>query len=305
MSRVLLITGATGKQGGAVVNSLLDSNFTILGVTRNASSPSALKLAAKHPKIKLVQGDLNDPTTLFKNAREVIDQSIWGVFSVQVPMGGGQTPQTEERQGKDLIDASIANDVKYFVYTSVDRGGEKSSSNPTSIPHFASKHNVEKHLEEKTAKGEMQWTILRPTAFLDNLTPDMMGKIFATTWKASLGDKPLQCIATSDIGWFSAQAFMKPELYNRKSISLAGCDLTFAQANEIFKEKVGKDLPTTFGFVSSALLWAVKEVGVMFKWFKEEGYGADIADLKKMHPGLLDLGEWLEKESKFETKRVE
>jgi hypothetical protein len=49
-------------------------------------------------------------------------------------------------------------------------------------------------------------------------------------------------------------------------------------------------------------LWAVKEVGIMFKWFKDEGYGANIEELKKIHPGLLDFGIWLEKESKFETK---
>ena len=84
MSKAVLITGATGKQGGAVVNALLSSDFTILAVTRNTASPSAQKLAQKSPKIKLVQGDLNDPTVIFKNAKEVAGKQIWGVFSVQV-----------------------------------------------------------------------------------------------------------------------------------------------------------------------------------------------------------------------------
>lgn len=303
MSKAVLITGATGKQGGAVVNALLpSSDFTILTVTRNTASPSAQKLAQKSPKIKLVQGDLNDPTTIFKNAKEVTDKPIWGVFSVQVPTGNGQTTQTEEKQGKDLIDVSLAEGVKYFVYASVDRGGAKSSSNPTPIPHFISKHNIERHLEEKTANGEMQWTVLRPTAFLDNFAPNFMGKAFATTWKTALDDKPLQFVSTSDIGYFAAQAFMKPGEYNGRFISLAGCNLTFDQANKIFKAKVGTDMPTTFSFISTTLLWAVKEVGIMFKWFKDEGYGANIEELKKIHPGLLDFGMWLEKESKFETK---
>ncbi|OCL05819.1 NAD(P)-binding protein [Glonium stellatum] len=303
MSKAVLITGATGKQGGAVINALLpSSDFTILAVTRNTASPSAQKLAQKSPKIQLVQGDLNDPTTIFKNAKEVTDKPIWGVFSVQVPMGNGQTTKTEEKQGKDLIDVSITEGVKYFVYTSVDRGGAKSSTNPTPIPHFISKHNIERHLEEKTANGEMQWTILRPTAFMDNFTPDFKGKAIATAWKTTLGDKPLQHISTVDIGYFAAQAFMNPEKYKGRSISLAGCELTFKQANEIFKAKVGTDMPTTFSFITTTFLWLVKEVGIMFKWFKDEGYGADIGELKKMHPGLLDFGTWLEKESKFKTK---
>jgi len=131
-----------------------------------------------------------------------------------------------------------------------------------------------------------------------------MGKGFATMFKISLKQgaeaKPLQLIAVSDIGIFAALAFQKPEEYNGKSLSLAGADITFDQANDIFKEKTGADAPTTFGFLGSALLWGIKEVGTMFHWFYTDGYGADVAELKKLHPGLLDLGAWLEKEGKFE-----
>lgn len=86
MSRAVLICGATGKQGGAVLNRLVKQNadFNILAVTRNAKSPSAQRLLAKSSNIKLVQGDLADPAGIFKAARCVTDQPIWGVFSVQV-----------------------------------------------------------------------------------------------------------------------------------------------------------------------------------------------------------------------------
>lgn len=82
-------------------------------------------------------------------------------------MGGGSTVHTEEEQGKALVDESLKQGVKFFVYTSVDRGGDKSSDNPTPIPHFISKHNIEHHLQGKTASGEMDWCVLRPTAFFD------------------------------------------------------------------------------------------------------------------------------------------
>lgn len=219
-------------------------------------------------------------------------------------MGKGATTATEEAQGKALIDISIANKVKHFVYTSVDRGGEKSITNPTPIPHFVSKHHIELHLIEKAgAKGEnMSWTILRPTAFLDNFTPDFMGKGFATMFRIALKEKPLQLIAVSDIGVFAAKAFENPEQFKAKALSLAGADITFDQANTIFKETTGADVPTTFGLLGSAILWGVKEVGIMFEWFHTDGYGADIAELKKIHPGLLNLGRWLEEEGKFVLK---
>jgi hypothetical protein len=117
--RVLLITGATGTQGGAVIDAIFASSskpeFTILGVTRDANSDGAKKLQAKSPLIKIIQGSYEDLPDLFKTAREVAKQPVWGVFSVQVAMGGGATPETEEKQGKALVDESIKEGVKFFV----------------------------------------------------------------------------------------------------------------------------------------------------------------------------------------------
>jgi uncharacterized protein YbjT (DUF2867 family) len=85
-SRSLLITGATGKQGGSVINALLkaDAPFEILAVTRNAQSASAQRLLQKSSKIKLVTGDFNAIDDMFRKAKEASSAPIWGVFSVQV-----------------------------------------------------------------------------------------------------------------------------------------------------------------------------------------------------------------------------
>lgn len=86
MSRSLLITGATGRQGGAAIRALLSKNadFRLLAVTRDKTSPSAQKLASLSPKITLLQGDLNKTDALFEQARDLTGSSPWGVFSVQV-----------------------------------------------------------------------------------------------------------------------------------------------------------------------------------------------------------------------------
>lgn len=310
MSKALLVTGASGKQGRALVTSLLaspqSSNFTILAVTRNPNSASAQSLLSLSPStIKLVKGDFEDTPALFASALSALGGSspqIHGVFSVQTAMGGG--PSGEEAQGKAIVDEALKHNVKHFVYTSVDRGGSpgKSDSNPTNVPHFISKHNIETHLKEKTKAGTsgMTWTILRPVAFMDNLTPDFQGKIFPTAWQ-QLGGKRLQVIASSDIGWFAAQAFLNEREWKNREISLAGDELTYAEANAAFKKATGKSMPTTFGFVASGLLWAVKDMGLMFKWFQTDGYEADVSELRKINPKLMSFEEWVGQKSGFKV----
>ncbi|KAI9647519.1 hypothetical protein NHQ30_003904 [Ciborinia camelliae] len=295
MSNNFLITGATGKQGGATIDALLSaagsSDFTIFALTRNLESPQAQKLIKKSDKVKLLQGDLNDCPAIF----EAAPQPIKGVFCVTMPnFSFVDTGASEEDKGKALIDASIKHGVEHFVFTSVDRHGKDSDNDTTNIPHFISKANIEKHLKEKCAGTKMAWTILRPVAFMDNFSTGFAGKIFPTVWCASLSPTTkLQLVSCADIGYFGAQALLKPKEYNELAISLAGDELTFAEANEIFHSRLGKDIPRTYGFVGSALLWAIGDVGLMFTWFEQRGYGADINSLRKEHPRLQSLGDWL------------
>lgn len=153
-----------------------------------------------------------------------------------------------------------------------------------------------------TKGTDMNWTILRPVAFLENFTPDFFGKVFATCWKNTVKEKPLQLISVGDIGFFGAQAFMFPERYRNRGISLAGDELTYDEMAKIFKAKTGKTVPTTFGLVGKGLMAMMKDLGYMFQWFYDVGYGANIQELKKVHPDLMDFRTWLEKESGFDTK---
>jgi len=308
LPKPLLVLGATGKQGKKLVDTLLASSskesFTILALTRNPDSPSAKALAAKSDTIKLVKGNLDDVPAVFKAALETTNGSpIWGVFSVQQAVQDGATQERETKQGKDMVDGAIANNVKVFVYSSVERGGE----DPTYVPHFISKHDIELYLKEK-AQGKMTWTILRPVAFMDGLTPNFMGKVMATWIKIGLkASKRLSFIATSDIGFFAAQGFLQPDSpdYKNQAISLAGDDLTFEEINQVFKDKQGYGVPTTFEFVGRFIKWMLTELNIMFKWFDEVGFAVDIPKLKRMNPKLMNLGDWLEKEGGFPVQKKE
>ncbi|KAJ3955614.1 hypothetical protein N0V92_007856 [Colletotrichum tropicale] len=291
MSRALLITGATGKQGGAVINALLarqPSDFLLLAVTRNAQSASAKSLAAKSKNIKLVEGDLDATPALFASAKAA----------------AGAVPYHETRQGKALVDESIKAGVQHFVYSSVERGGdERSWSNPTPVPHFMTKHQIEHHLRDSTANGKspMGWTIIRPVIFMDNLLPGFFGKVFFTMLRDTMKDKPLQWIATKDIGFFAAEAFHQPTTWNKKAFGIAGDELTYAQLSQTFEKVTGAPTGTTFGLLGKALKHGVSEIGVMVDWFKNDGYKANLAEAKKVHPGVTSIEDWL-RDSAFVKK---
>ena len=299
-TRKILVSGATGKQGGAVISALLANPpsfpYEIIALTRNTSSSSAKSLASK-PNLSLLSGDMNDCPALFEKAGG--KGSIWGVFAVQLPSFGQKgAKDVEEKQGYALIDAAIANDVSHFVYSSVDRGGVSSDNDATNVPHFISKHKIEEHLKEKAAESSMSWTILRPVAFFENLTPDMMGRGFGAMWM-NMGDTKLQLVATKDIGIFAALAFSDPDKFKDQAISLAGDELTQAEGNEIFWKVYGRPMPVSYGFMGNFIQYMITELKVMFQWFVDVGYKSDISECKRLNPKMLDCETWLKEESKF------
>jgi len=324
MAKVLLITGATGKQGGSVIDALLDfdqddSQFEILAVTRDTTSEAAKRLLTKSTnsnskiKINLVQGNLDNVPALFTEAKRICGgRPIWGVYSVQASLGPGVTIEGEVAQGKALIDNAIEAGVQHFVYSSVERGGDDASwENPTPIPHFQTKLRIEQHLRAVTAAaaaGEpgasftmMRWTILRPVAFMDNLAPGMPTKVFLAAVRNHLGDrdKAMQWVATADIGVFAAKAFAKPEEWNHRAVGIAGDELTVEQLSGAFARATGNPVPMACWFLGSMLTYMVKEVGLMIGWFASNGYRADIAARRRDHPGLMTMEEWLVKRSPF------
>lgn len=302
----ILVIGATGKQGGAVVDALMAQNdeYTIISVTRDPRSMRVANRIDKTPSINFIKGDLDDIPKIFEDAQKIIAPAkIWGVYSVQASMGKGVTFEGEIRQGKGMIDESINHGVTHFVYSSVDRGGdEKSWEAQTPIPHFQTKYHIDRYLRDATkpgSKGEsMGWTILRPVAFMDNLAPGMPTSVFLTAMRNTMGEeKKMQWVSTSDIGYFGALAFQKPDEFNRQAISLAGDELNFKELSQSFRNATGKPVGTTYSFFGSILKFMVAEVATMLNWFASDGYGADIAKLKEINPNMMDMETWISTKS--------
>nr|POE76171.1 hypothetical protein CFP56_59651 [Quercus suber] len=300
-TRNLVVTGATGKQGGALIAALLampSHPFEIYAVTRDRNSKSAQALA-RNARVHLVEGEFENPVAILAQVPKP-----WGLFSVTMPLKGAAW---EERTGKAMTRAALDAGVQHIVFTSTDRGGQQESeTQATPIPHFVSKFNVEKDIVSTAPAKGATWTFLRPVAFMENLSNDFLGKAFMTMWKLNGLERKLQLINTKDIGKVAADAFLNAgeQEYRNRAISLAGDEIRPAEAAQIFRETFGKEIPTTFGFVGSGLKWMLKDLlGLMFDWFKASGFKTDVQAVRQRYPFMQDFRTWLVEESAWKEQK--
>jgi uncharacterized protein YbjT (DUF2867 family) len=191
----------------------------------------------------------------------------------------------------NLGEAAKKAGVEHFVYSSVG-GAERNSG----IDHFESKWEIEKHIR----KLGLPATMLRPVAFMENYYIDQVeiGILKGKLMDPIRGDKPYQTIATDDIGAFVALAFEKPAEFVGLELEIAGSELTNPETAETFSRVLGR--PVKFQQLPMPLVRVVlgKEFYQMFRWFNQEGFRAEIKELRRRYPevGLQTLEQWLRSE---------
>lgn len=271
--KVILVTGATGQQGGAVARQLLQQpGFSVRAMTREAEKPSSWALAQKGAK--LVEGDLDDPASL----RRALD-GAWGVFSVQTFAEAGC--EGEIRQGKSVVDAAKAAGVQHLVYSSV-----VSADRNTGLPHFESKWQIEQHL----AQSGLAYTILRPAFFMQNWYNYLRDPILSGTLPLPLKPQTqLQQVSTEDIGSFAVMAFQNPDKWRGKTIELAGDELSMQRVAEQLSRASGREVKYVQVPWDQFEKNAGEEMAKMYRWFEDVGYHVDIASLRKQYPKLSTL----------------
>jgi uncharacterized protein YbjT (DUF2867 family) len=260
--KVVLITGATGKQGGATLRHLAKvGGFKLRAMTRKPDGDAAKALAALGAEV--VAGDLDDAASL---ARAV--KGAWGVFAVQNTWEAGV--EKEEEQGKRLAKVAKDNGVQHYVYTSVGSADEN-----TGIPHFENKFHVEQTIKQL---GFPSHVILRPVFFMENLpSPWFLNGDKLTT--ALKPETKLQMVAVDDIGKFSAKAFTDAEKFKGAEIDYAGDAVTMAEAAAALSELTGKTI-TYQPIPIAAVRSNSDDFAKMLEWFDAGGYTADIPSLE-------------------------
>jgi uncharacterized protein YbjT (DUF2867 family) len=272
---LILVCGATGKQGGAVARSLLDRGFRVRGLTRDPQKQEAQALAEQGAEV--VQGDMED-----RFAMDRVLEGAYGVFSVQNFWETGY--DREVKQGKTVADAAKAAGVEHFVYSSVG-----SAHRQTGISHFESKWEIEKHLREIG----LPYTILRPVFIMHNwewMREHILGGALAQPLDP---DKPFQHVAVEDVGAFAAIAFEHPEEWIGREVDLGGDEQTMPEIAETFGRVIGREISYYQVPWDQFEEQMGEEVTVQYRWFNDVGYEADIAALRQEYPELTTFERYL------------
>lgn len=272
--RPILVTGATGKQGGAVYRSLRQRGYPVRALTRNPQQPKARALSGHGAEV--VTGDLEDPDSL----RAAMD-GVYGVYSVQDSTGGAEK---EIREGINLADAAKRSRVSHFVYSSVGSADRK-----TGIPHFDSKFQIEEHLR---GTG-LACTILRPVFFMENWLGVRQHIEQGTLALPLSPETRLQMIAVDDIGAFAAMAFDNPGKWQGQAVDLAGDELSMNEIAEALGRASGREVRYITMPWDEFEQRAGREMTIMYRWFQDVGYHVDIASLRTQYPDLKTFEHWL------------
>lgn len=286
--QLILVTGATGQQGNAVINHLLSSGFTnVIALVRNASEAKAQALASRG--VQLQEGDLDDPTS--------IAAAMSGVYGVFVALPLDQLgPEVEIKRGRMLVDAAKTAGVKHFIYSSVS-GADKSEG----VVHFHTKFQIEEYLR----RSGLTYSIVRPAPFMENfLTFERPAvndgtAVFRVAIPAS-AKRPM--VAVDDIGLVVARLFEDLEHSAGRTVELAGDDLTGPQIAALFADITG--MPAQFVEQPIAEVRGFNPMfAAMFEWLAAGNAEVDMSQVRAEYPQITSLRQWFtDHKAAFVTK---
>lgn len=265
----VLVTGATGNQGGAVAQALLTRGHKVRALTRNTESASAKRLA--NQGVEVLQGNFDDADSLAKAL-----QGIDTFYLMGTPFEAGV--ESETKQGIAMANTAKAANVGHLVYGSVANADLN-----TGIPHFDSKYKVEQHI--KTL--DIPYTISAPVYFMNNVVAPWSiealkaGKII----QAMPGDRLLQQVSVKNIGEFVASLIDRREAVFGKRFDFAGDEISGKKMAETLSQTTHhhiqyEDIP------ASTLKEQSEDMATMFEWFNDVGYNVNI---KELHERFSDV----------------
>lgn len=281
--QIILVTGATGNQGGATARHLLSDGWRVRALVRNPSSEAARALA--QAGVEVLFGDLDNAGSV-ESALQNVDR-VFSVQRTEFPGQSGFTVDDEIRQGTLLADLAKSLGVKHFVYTSV--GGAERDPQTSS---WKSKWKIEKHIQ---AIG-LPATILRPVAFMENYLSPQFGVQTGTLSYVFPSEAITQLIAVDDIGAFAALAFREPDEYIGQALEIAGDSASQSQIAAAFGRVLNRQISYAqipLEIIERHQPALVKLIIAANEFAARGGWQADIKDLRRRLPTLKSLDQWL------------
>jgi uncharacterized protein YbjT (DUF2867 family) len=273
-SKLILVTGATGQQGGAVASALLAQGQKVRVMSRTPEKASALAQAGAD----VVKGNLTTPSDL-----QAALHGAHGVFAMSTAFEAGM--EAEVRQGIMLADAAKQAGIAHYVYTSVG-----SAHRNTGIPHFETKWKVEQHIQQIGLPA----TILRPVWFMENFTTFAKPSAEGVLMLPMKPSRKLAMVALKDIGAFGAAAFLRPKDFLGQAIDLAGDELTMPETAALLTTAMGRPVRFQEFQMEQAEAAMGHDFATMFRWFNQVGYAIDIPALKRQFGlPLTTFADWV------------
>ncbi|MEU5701150.1 NmrA family NAD(P)-binding protein [Streptomyces aurantiacus] len=294
----VLVTGATGKQGGATARALLAAGVPVRALVRDPATDRARAVEALGAQ--LVTGDLHDRDSVARAS-----EGARAVFSVQMPAftGAGFDYPGEITQAVNLIEGAKAAGVPQFVHTSVSGAGQHTEAPGWAEGRWAS---MEPPLGTKSAiqdrvreAGFPHWTIIKPGFFMENFLPSM-AFLFPRGIEGGIVSvlKPttyLSLAAVDDIGTAAAAAIAAPERFDRVELELASEHLPMTRIAEILSRTLGRHLPAPDMTEEEALAAGMPAMGTTHEWMNANGQPGRPEYARDFGLPLTSFEEWTKK----------
>lgn len=301
-SAPVLITGATGKQGGATARALLAAGIPVRALVRDPATDRAKAVEALGAE--LATGDLHDRASVTRAA-----EGARAVFSVQTPPMTGNAYgvafdfEGEVAQGINLIEGAKAAGVPQFVHTSVSGAGRHTEAPGWTEGRWAS---MEPTLGAKSAiqdqvraAGFPHWTLLKPGFFMENFLPST-AFLFPRGIQGGLVSvvKPetrLSLVAVDDIGRAAAAAIAAPERFDGVELELASDFLPMAEIAAVLSRALGTQLSAPDMTEEEALAAGMPEMGTSHEWLNVVGQPGRPQYARDLGIPLTSFEEWAQK----------
>ncbi len=272
--KTVLVTGATGNQGGAVVDALLNRGMAVRALVRNPSSAKAQALQGRG--VELAEGNLNDADSIRSAA-----QGRDAVWVNTTPFAAGVGIEGELAQGRTIVEALQGAAVPHIVYSSVS-----DANRSTGVPHFDSKWDA----EQRFAAANLPVTVTAPVFFADNvIAPWSVPTLKSGTFRHPMPPQQrLQVVSLRDIGRFNAAVIERGPTLAGRRFNYAGDELNSLEMASALARHSGLELTYAEQPIDLSVD-AVEDTALMFVWFVREGYTADIPGLRVEFPEV----EWL------------
>jgi uncharacterized protein YbjT (DUF2867 family) len=282
MSKLVVVFGSTGQQGGSVARALIKKGFKVRGVTRNTESEKATKL--KELGAEIAKGDLDDVASI-----DDVVKGVYGVFLV-TNYWEYMDKEREITQGKTVADACKRAGVKHLVYSGLELVKDKTGKE---CPHFDGKGFVEGYLDEI---GIPNTSVRYPFYFETFIGQMVIQKQDDNTnqWTVPLKG-PADGISVADAGPAVASVFENPKEFIGKKIGLSGDKLTPEEYMAILSKVTGKtyryqyvpvDVYEKFPFPGAA------DMASMYNFYERFVLDRDIVLTKRLHPNVKNFETW-------------